>query len=90
MERQIIFDQDEQEGLMYDLERANSEGLMEHATIRVRPFGRDESYEINVTDELLDALHNAMDLSVNQGPHTTSYQLTLVYGYDYGRVKEAV
>jgi hypothetical protein len=86
MDRVIPIPSDqEQEGLMYDLDRARSEGLYEHMTIRALPYGGSHSYEVNMTDELFDALMNAMDLSVNQEPGTTSYSLTMVYSYGYGR-----
>lgn len=88
MERKIIFDQDEQEGLMYDLERANDVGLFEHISLHANNV-RGDQWEVNMTDELADALISAMDLGVNIAPgDPTSLRLQLDYVYDYGKPPE--
>jgi hypothetical protein len=92
MDRQIIFDQDEeQEGLLYDVERANREGLMEHMTIRATSLYDREEWDVEVTPELMDALSDAMDLSVNLEPgRTIGLRLQVIYQYRYGRVQEPI
>jgi hypothetical protein len=89
MDKQIIFDQDrEQEGLMYDLERANREGLYESLALRATTRRQSEGWDVSVTPELLDALVNEMELAANLAPgETVALRLDLIYRYDYGKVE---
>lgn len=74
------------EGLMYDGERAEREGLYEELRITTE-HGR----EIELSPELMDLILHQTDLGVNVGPDDEQViGATITYRYDYGRVPEEV
>jgi hypothetical protein len=80
MRRQITLLPSEQEGLCYDLQRAESEGLYEEMQIR------NNGTALRISDELFEEMLNSTDLSVNVSPNEVQeLRLTVTYVYSYGK-----
>jgi hypothetical protein len=85
--RQIIFDQDEQEGLMYDLEKANEEGLWEEMYVSLIVNGT--AIPLSLSEEHFQAVREALDLGVNVPPNDRQFvALAIAYEYHYGRFQK--
>lgn len=87
LERAVPIESTDFEGTMYDPTIAKMEGLKERMTIRFA--GDGEQAEVKVTDALMEALIDALDLAVNVGPgEAQEVTLEITYEYGYGRVGE--
>lgn len=89
LEREVSIESTDFEGTMYDPTIARMEGLKERMT--VRHAGDGVQAEVRVTEALMDALLDALDLAVNVGPgEAQEVTLEITYEYGYGRVGEAI
>jgi hypothetical protein len=90
MRRPIDIDSEilDNEGLMYDHEKASSEGLFEELTLKMSD-GEGDERQIPVSNELFEALCRVLDLGVNVLPGTKqAFPITLEYVYDFGRAEQ--
>jgi hypothetical protein len=92
MRKAIDIDSDllDNEGLCYDSDRAQHEGLYEELILKTAD-GDGNEYPIAVTEELFEALSRALDLGVNIEPGVKQgFPMFLEYVYDYGKTEQLV